>query len=164
MTVVWPTPRVPDPADAPALRWGIAGAGWIAEQFTATLRANTTQRLVAVASRSDERAHGLAAAAGIERVSASYDALFSDPDVDVVYVSVMQNEHADLALRAIAAGKHVLVEKPFTTTAAEARQAWTARRAAAVFCVEAMWPRSLRLIDVVRQLLPDGALGDVRLV
>ena len=116
-------PRVPDPADAPALRWGILGPGWIADELTTSLR-HTKQEVVAVGSRSSERASAFAARHGIDPAHAhgSYEALVADDLVDVVYVASPHSEHLEHALLAIGANKHVLVEKPIAPTAAEAAQ------------------------------------------
>lgn len=159
-----PTPRFPDPQNAPALRWGIVGPGGIATDFTRAVLTHTSQNVVAVSSRSADRASQFAAANGIRRSYGSHDDLFADPDIDVVYIAVPHTEHVRLALDAIAAGKHVLVEKPMATSAADAALVVNAARASGVFAMEAMWSKYLPKFDVIRQLLTDGALGDVRLI
>ncbi|MCY1692848.1 Gfo/Idh/MocA family protein [Curtobacterium sp. SL109] len=148
----------------PVLRWGIVGPGWIAGEFATAIRSNTAQRLVAVASRSRDRAIAFATEHGIETALGSIDELLARPDVDVVYIATPQSDHAVTALAAIAAGKHVLVEKPFTVTAAEARRVADAARAAGVLAMEGMWSRYLPQASVLRTLLADGALGQVRSV
>ena len=162
-----PAPRGPSRArerDVPSLRWGVLGTGWIATRFVASLQAHTSQRVVAVGSRTQTSADAFAAATGIERAFGPADALFADPDVDVVYVATPHHLHRDGALRAIEAGKHVLVEKPIGLDAAEAQEISAAADAAGVFCMEAMWTLSLPRFDVVRQVLEAGVLGDVRTV
>lgn len=159
-----PEPRHPDPADAPPLRWGVLGPGAIAADFTDALHRHSGQRVVAAGSRSAERATAFAAAHGVERSHGSYEALVSDPDVDVVYIATPHSEHLEHALLAIAAGKHVLIEKPMAVTADEARRIVAAAREAGVFAMEAMWTRYLPQTDIIRRLLEDGALGDVRVV
>ncbi|BEP16326.1 Gfo/Idh/MocA family oxidoreductase [Acidothermaceae bacterium B102] len=156
-----PVPRTLDPKDAPSLRWGILATGWIAERFVDSLRKHTSQQVVAVGSRSKDKAATFASQWGIAAAYGSYEELVADPDVDVVYVATPHSEHHANALLAIAAGKHVLVEKAFTRNAAEAREVIDAARAAGVFLQEAMWTRYLPRIDVVRQLLEDGVLGDL---
>ncbi|MDR3081593.1 MAG: Gfo/Idh/MocA family oxidoreductase, partial [Streptomyces sp.] len=99
---------------------------------------------------------------GIGTACGSYEELVSSPDVDVVYIASPHSAHAEHALLAIAAGKHVLVEKPLAATAAEARAIADAARAAGVFAMEAMWTRYLPQADVIRQLLDRGAIGEVR--
>lgn len=120
--------------------------------------------LAAVASRDGVRAREYAAANGFSRGHGSYEALLDDPDVDLVYISAPNNLHVEWALRAIAAGKHVLVEKPFTRSAEEARAAVAAAEAAGVLLSEAfMWrhnPQTRR----IEELVSDGAVGRVLVV
>ena len=156
-----PAPRVPDPAEAPPLRWGILAPGHIAKAFARALRARTRQHLQAVASRSPERARAFAAEWKVTTAHESYEALVADPDVDVVYVASPHSEHHDQALLAISAGKPVLVEKAFTRNLSEATEVVEAARAAGVFAMEAMWSKHLPHIDVVRHCLEDGLLGEV---
>lgn len=162
--VVLPASRVPDPAAAPALRWGILAPGGIAGAFVAALARHTRQEVVACGSRSAERAASFARAHGIARAYGSYEELVSDPDVDAVYVASPHSRHAEQALLAIAAGKHVLVEKSFTRDAAEARDVVAAARASGLTVMEAMWTRFLPHTDVLRQALEQGLLGDVETV
>ncbi len=159
-----PAPRHPDPRDAPSLRWGVLGPGGIAADFTDALHRHTSQRVVAVGSRSADRAGLFAAAHGVGRPHASYEALVGDSDVDVVYIATPHSEHLEHALLAIAAGKHVLIEKPMAVTAEQARRIVDAARSAGVFAMEAMWTRYLPQTDIARQLLERGALGDIRVV
>jgi predicted dehydrogenase len=146
------------------LRWGIVGTGGIAAAFTRDVAALPDHRVEAVGSRSQTSAERFAEEHGVARPHASYEALVADPDVDAVYVATPHPMHAENALAAIAAGKHVLVEKPFTMDAAEAATVAEAARAAGVFCMEAMWTRFLPHTVRIRQLLADGALGQIRTV
>lgn len=160
-----PTPRTPDPLQAPTLAWGIVAPGGIARTFARALKARTRQRIVAVGSRSVERAQSFVDefASGATAYG-SYEELVADPSVDVVYVASPHSEHRDHALMAIRAGKHVLVEKAFTRNATEAGEVLEAARAAGVFCMEAMWSRFLPHYDVVRQALENGLVGDLKWV
>ncbi|MGE9782435.1 Gfo/Idh/MocA family protein [Janibacter sp. G368] len=159
-----PAPRTPDPAAAPGLRWGLLGAGWIAGQMAISLR-GTAQQVVAVGSRDTQRAQGFVAEnVPGARAHGSYADLVADPEVDVVHVASPHSEHLEHALLAIRAGKHVLVEKPLAPTADEAAQIAAAAREAGVFCMEAMWTRFLPHIDVLRQVLDAGMLGEVSTV
>jgi len=164
MRPAFPASRIPDPAGAPPCRWGILGPGGIAHTFADALAKHTRQRVVAVGSRSADRARAFAEAHDISRAHDSYDALVDDPDVDVVYVASPTGQHHEHALLAIAAGKHVLVEKSFSRTAAEARDMVAAAREVGVVVLEAMWTRFLPHVDVVRQLVRDGVLGEIRTV
>jgi predicted dehydrogenase len=159
-----PSPRTPDSREAPTLRWGILGTGWIADQFVASLRANTRQVVSAVGSRTPESAQRTAARWGVDTAHGSYEALVADPQVDVVYVATPHNFHLPHALLAISAGKHVLIEKPVGLDAAEATAIGEAAAAAGVFCMEAMWTLFLPKFDVARQVLEQGWLGPVRSV
>lgn len=157
-------PRTPDPPEAPVLRWGILGTGWIAQQFTTALQAHTSQQVVAVGSRSQESADGFAHRFGIGRAHASYDALVADREVDVVYVATPHNHHYPDALRAIHAGKHALIEKPIALSAAQARHIAAEAQEHGVMAMEALWTFFLPKFDVVRQLLEAGVLGQIHTV
>jgi predicted dehydrogenase len=155
---------LPDPrifSGGPSLGWGILGPGGIAARFATALLECTPQRLVAVASRSDARAKSFAEKFDGPRAYGSYDELVVDPGVDAVYVATPHHEHARLALMAIAAGKHVLVEKPFTMSADEARAVVSGAQSMGVLAMEAMWTRYLPGFDVLRQLLESGEVGQV---
>jgi predicted dehydrogenase len=162
--VTLPSPRTPDPRSAPSVRWGILGPGWIAEQMVGALRANTQQQVVAVGSRDPGRAQAFAQRHGIPRGHGSYEALVSDPDVDIVYVASPHSGHREHALLALDAGKHVLIEKAFARNAAEARDIVDRAREQKLFCMEAMWTRFLPGTDVIRQCLEQDLLGPVEVV
>lgn len=159
-----PAARTANPLEAPPLRWGVLAPGRIAGAFVDAVSRYTRQRVVAVGSRSAERAQAFAAAHGVERAVGSYEELVGAQDVDVIYVASPHSEHAAQALLAIAAGKHVLVEKAFTRNAAEAAQVVAAAQAQGVLAMEAMWTRFLPQTDVIGQLLADGVLGEVTTV
>ena len=159
-----PPPRTPDPMLAPRLRWGVLGPGWIAERFVGSLRRSTRQQVVAVASRDLGRAAAFASRWGIDRAYGGYQALVEDPEVDVVYVATPHNAHRPCALLAIEAGRHTLVEKPLALNAAEVAELAAAARGNGVFLMEALWTVFLPRFDVLRQVLADGLLGEVRTV
>ncbi len=156
-----PTTRTPDPAGAPPLRWGILAPGGIARAFAKALREHTRQEVYAVGSRSPQKADAFARDFGATRAYDSYEALVSDPQVEAVYVASPHSHHAEHARLAIEADKPVLVEKAFARTAAEARGVVAAAREAGVPLMEAMWTRFLPHVDVIRQLLADGTLGEL---
>jgi len=160
----FPAPILPAADSVSALRWGILAPGGIAATFAEAVQAHTNQKLVAVASRSLDRAQNFASTWGIADACSDYAELLASPDVDVVYIAAQQHVHRDLALQAIAAGKHILVEKPFAMNGAEAREIVAAARAAGTFAMEAMWTRYLPQTSVIAQLLADGVLGDIKLV
>ena len=143
------------------VRWGILGTGGIAGSFASDLRLTDSGVAVAVGSRSQAAADRFADSYGIERRHASYDALVADPEVDVVYVATPHPMHRDNAILALGAGKHVLVEKPFTMNAAEARDVVAEARERGLFAMEAMWTRFLPHVAVIRDWLGRGLLGPV---
>jgi predicted dehydrogenase len=147
-------------ADSP-VRWGILGTGGIARAFVTDLQLSDTGIAVAVGSRSQESADRFAGPFGIDRRHASYERLVADPDVDVIYVATPHPMHHNHAILALRAGKHVLVEKPFTMNAAEAREIVHVARERGLFAMEAMWTRFLPHIAVIRDWLAQGLLGDV---
>lgn len=159
-----PTSRRPRAEEVASLRWGVLGTGWIAEQFCAALAGHTTQRIAAVGSRSAESAQRAARRLGAEHAYGSYAELVESDEVDVVYVATPHPMHMENALLAIEAGKHVLIEKPLALDATQARRIAQAAERAGVFCAEAMWTLFLPKFDVIRQLLRDGVLGEVRTV
>ncbi|MEE2523246.1 Gfo/Idh/MocA family oxidoreductase [Pseudarthrobacter sp. J75] len=159
-----PASLVPDSMDVPALRWGIMGPGWIAERFTESVQAHSRQVIAAVGSRSLDRSKAFAEAYGVPAAYGSYEELAAAPDVDIVYVCTPHNVHHHAALLAIAAGKHVLIEKPIGLNAEQAREIAGRAGAAGVFASEAMWSFFLPKFDVIRQVLDAGTLGTVTTV
>ena len=160
----FPVSRVPDPALAPPLRWGVLGPGLVASLFLASVQANTTQQIVAVASRNIDRAQAFATRFGVGRSHGSYTELVSDPEVDAIYIATPHTVHHQCAVLALEAGKHVLIEKPLALTVADATD--IARRAEqhGLFCMEALWTLFLPKFDVIRQILDSEVLGHVTTV
>lgn len=157
-----PTPALPELRGGPRLRWGVLGAGFIAGAFADTLHRNTDQRIVAVASRNAARAAAFAAEHGIDRAVGDARRLVDDPDVDIVYVAAPHTEHVRLATLALESGKHVLVEKPLATSAAEARRLAEVAGRTRRFAMEAMHTRFHPRVTILERLLADGALGELR--
>ncbi|WP_235835459.1 MULTISPECIES: Gfo/Idh/MocA family protein [Arthrobacter] len=155
---------MPDSHDAPALRWGIMGPGWIAERFTESVQAHSRQVIAAVGSRSLTRSKAFADAFGVPAAYGSYEELAAAPDIDIVYVCTPHNFHHQAAMLALKAGKHVLIEKPIGLNAAQARDIAERAEAAGVFAAEAMWSFFLPKFDVIRQVLDAGTLGTVTTV
>jgi predicted dehydrogenase len=143
-----------------AIRWGILATGGIARAFTSDLVLNGFS-VQAVGSRSQESADAFAAEYGIPTAHPSYEALVADPDVDIVYISTPHPFHADNAALALNAGKHVLIEKPITLNAREARGIMDLAKAKNLLVLEAMWTRFLPHMIRVREILAAGTLGDV---
>ena len=144
-----------------ALRWGILATGGIAHQFAGDLVKNgfTVQ---AVGSRSQAGADAFAAEFGIPTAHPSYEALVADPEVDIIYVATPHPFHEAHAALALEAGKHVLVEKPLTVNAGQARLLVALAESKNLLLLEAMWTRFLPHMARIREIIAAGTLGDVR--
>ena len=143
------------------LRWGILGTGWISTQFTADLLL-TGHVVTAVGSRTQQAADAFAAAHGIPTAHSSYEALVADPQVDAIYVGTPHPFHEANATLALEAGKHVLLEKPFTLNAAQAQAVVDLAASKKLVVLEAMWTRWMPHMIRIRELLAAGALGELR--
>jgi predicted dehydrogenase len=144
------------------LRIGVLGAARIAENGIVSPARDTGARLVAVAARDRSRAETFAATHGVERVHASYADLIADPEVEVVYNPLANGLHAPWNLAAIAAGKHVLSEKPFAADAAEAAEVRDAAVAAGVRVADGFHYRYHPVTRRLLELLTSGELGELR--
>jgi predicted dehydrogenase len=142
------------------LRWGIIGTGGIAHKFARDLE-YVDALVEAVGSRSQESADAFGDEFGVAKRYGSYQSVVEDPAVDVVYVATPHPMHHDNALLALEHDKPVLVEKPFTMTADQARELVAVARAKGLFLMEAMWTRFLPHVKAVRGLLAEGVLGDI---
>jgi len=145
------------------VRWGILGPGSIAARFMRNAREAAHAEVVAVGSRTPERAAAFAASFGISRAHGSYEALLDDAAVDAVYIGLPNSLHHPWTIRALAAGKHVLCEKPYSRHPAEVAEAFDAADAAGRVLMEAfMWrhtPQARRFLE----LLPEvGRLQAIR--
>ena len=148
-------------SSAPTLRWGILGPGGIAASFADDLARVPGAQLVAVGSRNRERAVAFAARRAIPYAHGSYEALAADPAVDIIYIATPHSRHAEDTLLCLEAGKHVLVEKPFTVTVEDAQRVAEAARNSGRFVMEAIWTRFFPLFNTVRELIISGRIGSV---
>jgi predicted dehydrogenase len=146
------------------VRWGIVGPGEIAASVLPDFARVPGASVVAVASRSAERAKKFADRFGIARAYGSYAQIVADDEVDVIYIATPHPQHYEIALAGIEAGKALLVEKSFTATVAGAEEVIAAARDRGVFVMEAMWTRFQPAIVTVRRLVDEGAIGEVRQV
>ena len=147
------------------LRWGVLGNATIARRCVIpAIQSSSNGEVLTLASRSPEAARVTAEAHAIPRLYPSYDAVLADPDVDAVYIPLPNHLHRPWTLKALAAGKHVLCEKPLACSAAEAAEMGAAADRHGRLLMEAFMyrfhPRSRR----VRDLVTSGAIGRPRLV
>lgn len=143
------------------LRWGILSTGRIAHTFARDLALIDEGVITAVGSRTMDAANSFADEFEIAHRHDSYESLVADPEVDVIYVGTPHPFHHDNAMLALRHGKHVLVEKSFTMTGDEARDLVRFSRERGLFLMEAMWTRFLPHVVAIRELIGDGALGDI---
>ena len=152
------------PTRHPPLRIGILGCANIAKQFARDVSPSPQVQIVAVASRDGAKAQAFAQAHGIARHHASYEALLADAAVQAIYLPLPNSLHAEWAIRAAQAGKHVLCEKPLALNLAEAEAMFAAARHRRVMLLEAYpyWfqPQTGAMVDLLRE----GAIGQVRSV
>jgi len=151
------------------IRWGIICLGNIARSFAKGLAAVPDARLVAVGSRSLDKAKAFAAEFPspekiVPRAHGSYQALVDDPEVDAVYVASPHPMHKDDAILCLKAKKAVLCEKPFTVNAAELAEVIAVARKQKTFLMEAMWTRFLPIMGKVREWLASGVIGEPRML
>lgn len=154
-----------DPKDVShKLRWGILGTGNISSQWVLSLRACPGAEVSAVAARDLERARGFASRHGIESAYDSYEEMANAPDVDIVYVGTITRLHKEHSLLCIAAGKHVLCEKPLADNANDAREMYAAAEERGVMLQDGMWTRFFPAVEHARHAVESGLIGDVSLV
>jgi predicted dehydrogenase len=146
------------------VRFGILGAGRIAERFAAVARGSESAEVATVAARDEDRAAAFAARMGIPRHWRSYLDLVRDPGIDAVYIATTHNFHLEQAALCLEAGKAVLCEKPLATTKADAESLAALSRSRSVLLMEAMWTRCLPSFRRAREWVRDGRIGTPRLV
>ena len=145
------------------LNWGILGTGSIAKKFAGDLPHSRSGKLVAVGSRSRGSADAFAAEFGGQGRD-SYQAMVDDPAVHAVYISLPNQLHKEWTLKALAAGKHVLCEKPMALNVGEAEQMFLAAERSGLVMVEAFMYRAHPLIPAMLREIAGGAIGEVRLI
>ena len=144
------------------IRWGILACGRIAKKFAADLQFVEGAELVAVASRSLERAEAFAKEFPAKHVLGSYEALVALEDVDVIYVASPHSHHYEHTLLCLKHGKAVLCEKAFAINSKQAEEMVALARTRKVFLMEALWTRFLPHYLKVREMIGNGELGDLK--
>src|SRR6478735_8177900 len=149
--------------DAP-VKWGILSTAHINRKVIPGAHASDKVELIAVASRDLERAEEYAREWKIDRAYGSYEALLEDDDVEAVYISLPNALHCEWSIRALEAGKHVLCEKPMSRHVGDVEAAFDAAERAQRILMEAFMYRHNPQTRRLRQLIDEGAIGDVRVV
>ncbi|MBO4821916.1 MAG: Gfo/Idh/MocA family oxidoreductase [Prevotella sp.] len=146
------------------LRIGIVGAGWIAEKAAITLNGLETCECHAIASRSLEKATTFAKQWNVKKAYGSYGEIYTDPDIDLVYVATPHSHHYEVTRDALLAGKPCLVEKAFMANHAQSAAIVQLARERGLFLAEAIWTRYQPVVKTVRDLIASGRIGTPRLV
>ena len=142
------------------IKVGIIGAGWIAHKMAQALAPLKNAEVLAISSRSLDRARDFALQYGIAKAYGSYEELVRDADVDLVYVATPHSHHYAHARLAVENGKPVLVEKAFTANAKLAEELISFAESKGVFITEAIWTRYMPLSHKVKELMDKGAIGE----
>ncbi|MDQ6659784.1 MAG: Gfo/Idh/MocA family oxidoreductase [Chloroflexota bacterium] len=147
-----------------AINWGIIGTGQIAHIFARGIAKSSTGTLLAIGSRTQDAAAAFGEAWNVPNRYGSYTDLLADRDVQAVYISTPHPMHAEWAIKAAEAGKHILCEKPLTLNHAQAMTVIAAARQNDVFLMEAFMyrchPQTDKLVDLIRS----GVIGQVRVI
>ncbi len=146
------------------IKWGIIGCGNIANKFASDLALINDAELTAVASRSMDRATEFAKQHNSEKAYDSYDALFLDADVDIVYIATPHISHAELSIKAMEHGKHVLCEKPLALNKNEARAMIKASQRTGKFFMEALWTRFNPSLIAIKKHIDNGEIGEIKFI
>ncbi|XP_068429499.1 trans-1,2-dihydrobenzene-1,2-diol dehydrogenase [Clinocottus analis] len=149
-----------------ATKWGICSAGKISHDFTVALKTLPAgeHQVVAVAARQLEHAEEFAKKHNISRAYGSYEELARDPDIDVVYIGVINPYHLSTCQLFMNAKKNVLCEKPLAMNSKEVKEILTSAKRNEVFFMEAVWTRFFPASVEIKRLLAQGEVGEVKMV
>ena len=145
------------------IKWAVLGTGVIANEMAVALKKNG-KNIYAVGNRTHEKAVAFADKYGIGKVYDDYNDMFSDPEVDVIYITTPHNTHIEFMKKAIANGKHILVEKSITLNSSELDEAMALAKEKGVIIGEAMTIYHMPIYKKLRELLDSGKLGKVNLI
>jgi len=146
------------------MKWGIMGTGRVCNDFVQALKATPGAKIQAVCSRTKVRAAEFAEKHGIPVSHGSYQELAEDPEVQVVYIGSLHPLHREHAEMCLMAGKHCLVEKPFTCTVDDAKFLVNLAKEKGLFIMEGMWTRFFPAVKKAREIVNSGAIGKVTMV
>ena len=144
------------------IRWGIIGAGKIAQRFVKSLAHESNSELYAVSCRTLSKAQQFADTYHAQKAYGSYVELLQDPNVDAVYITLPHGYHYIWSIKAIKAGKAVLVEKPAGINAFEIEGIMEVLKQHPVLWMEAMKPRFTPLYQKIHKLIEEGTIGDIQ--
>lgn len=145
------------------IRWAVLGTGVIANEMAAALKKNG-RNIYAVGNRTHSKAVAFAEKYGINKVYDDFNEMFTDPDIDVIYITTPHNTHIEFMRKAIRNGKHILVEKSITLNSSELNEAILLAEQNGVVIGEAMTIYHMPVYKKLRELLDSGKLGKVNLI
>lgn len=145
------------------INWAVLGTGVIANEMAVALQKNG-KSIYAVGNRTHEKAVAFAEKYGIGKVYDDFNDMFTDPNVDVVYITTPHNTHIEFMKKAIANGKHILVEKSITLNSSELEEALTLAEKKSVIVAEAMTIYHMPIYKKLNEILASGKLGRVNLI
>ncbi|MET2983901.1 Gfo/Idh/MocA family protein [Aureibaculum conchae] len=146
------------------IKWGIVGCGNIANKFVSDLALVEDAELQAVASRNLEKADAFGQKHNSKKCYGSYDELFLDSDVDIVYIATPHNSHCEFSLKALEYGKHVLCEKPLSINRKEAEKMIALSKSRNLFFMEGLWTRFNPTFVAVKERIDNGEIGKVKYI
>jgi len=146
------------------IKWGILGLGKIAHAFVQDLQLVEGNEIVAVASRSTQRAKAFGDEYGVSTAYGSYDELFKNAAVEIIYIATPHDSHKELSIAAMNHGKHVLCEKPLAVNKTQVLEMVEAAKRNKVFLMEAFWARFNPSISEILARVKQGDLGEVNYV
>lgn len=144
------------------VRWGIIGAGRIAKTFAQDITHCDNAKLVGIASRAEATAKQFAIDYNVDYAYGCYQSLYSDPNIDAIYIATPHNLHLEQSLAALGHDKAVLCEKPLTTSPEEAQNAIAAAKASNNYLIEGMWTYFLPAIQKAKQWVDEGKIGHLQ--
>ncbi|WP_339725501.1 Gfo/Idh/MocA family oxidoreductase [uncultured Paraglaciecola sp.] len=147
-----------------SFNWGVIGPGNIANTFAKAIAPSKKGKILAVASRSKERASEFAETYHIEKTYSDYGQMLADPEIDIIYIATPHNFHYQQAKMCLQAGKHVLVEKPCTVNAEQMKVLVELAQSKNLLLQEALWSRFMPCLSQLRQLLNEGIIGDIQYI
>lgn len=144
------------------MNFGLLGPGSIARKFADACSRTEGVKLLAVASGSRERAEAFAAEFKVEKVCGSYEELLALPEIDAVYISVINSLHYETARKCLEAGKAVLCEKPFCVTVSQTEELIRLAEEKGLLLMEGMWTLFLPCVCAVRNWVKEGRIGRLK--
>ena len=145
------------------INWAILGTGVVANEMAQALK-NVGKKVYAVGNRTHEKAIAFAEKYGIEKVYDDFHEMFSDEEVDVIYITTPHNTHIDFMTEALSHGKHILCEKAITLNREELEKAEKLAKEKQVVLAEAMTIYHMPLHKKLRKMVADGTIGDVEMI